>query len=41
MRAYEDMGVLMTTWFSNPKFLDKTGQPVALTEVVSLFRTGV
>jgi hypothetical protein len=31
MRAYEDMGVLMTTWFSNPKFLDKTGQPVALT----------
>ena len=31
MRAYEYMGVLMATWFSNPKFLDKTGKPLELT----------
>lgn len=30
MRAYEYMGVLMGTWFSNPQFLDKFGNPVAL-----------
>lgn len=30
MRAYEDMGVLMATWFSNPKFLDARGQPIPL-----------
>ena len=30
MRAYEDMGVLMATWFSNPKFLDAQGFPVPL-----------
>jgi hypothetical protein len=31
MRAYENMGVLMATWFSNPKFLDSFGNPMALT----------
>ncbi len=31
MRAYENMGVLMATWFSNPKFLDKLGIPITLT----------
>ena len=30
MRAYENMGVLMATWFSDPKFLDKFGNPVPL-----------
>ena len=44
MRAYEDMAMLMATWFSNPKFLDQSGQPVSLTDaagprsVVSLIR---
>jgi hypothetical protein len=31
MRAYENMGVLMATWFSNPIFLDSLGNPVVLT----------
>jgi hypothetical protein len=31
MRAYENMGVLMATWFSNPKFLDSFGNPIVLT----------
>jgi hypothetical protein len=30
-RAYEDMGVVITTWFSSPKFLDKECQPLPLT----------
>ena len=30
-RAYRDVAVLMATWFTSPKFLDKSGQPVALT----------
>jgi hypothetical protein len=30
-RAYRDVAILMATWFTNPKFLDKFGQPVALT----------
>src|SRR5208282_5145806 len=28
MRAYEDMGVLMSTWFTQPRFLDKSGSPL-------------
>jgi len=31
MRTYEDMGVLMAIWFSQPKFLDKSGSPLPLT----------
>lgn len=30
MRAYENMGVLMATWFSDPQFLDKLGNPIPL-----------
>ena len=30
MRACEYTGVVMGTWFSNPKFLDAAGNPVAL-----------
>lgn len=30
MRAWEYVGVLLGTWHSNPKFLDKLGNPVAL-----------
>jgi hypothetical protein len=29
--AYEYMGVLIATWFSNPKFLDARGEPLPLT----------
>ena len=29
-RAQEDMGVIMGTWFSNPKFLDAVGRPLPL-----------
>ena len=29
-RAYEDMGIVMSTWFSLPKFLDKECRPLAL-----------
>ena len=32
-RAYEDIGVLMSTWFSQPRFLDKSGSPLPLTVV--------
>lgn len=28
--AYENMGVLMSTWFSDPKFLDDQGNPIPL-----------
>ncbi len=31
VRAYEDMGVLMSTWFTQPRFLDKSGSPLPLT----------
>jgi len=31
MRTYEDMGVIMAIWFSQPKFLDKSGSPLPLT----------
>lgn len=31
LRAYENMGALMATWFSNPEFLDEMGNPVPLT----------
>ena len=31
MRAYEDMGVLMATWYSQPRFLNKLGEPLPLT----------
>jgi hypothetical protein len=30
MRIWEYTGLLMTTWYSNPKFLDKLGNPVPL-----------
>jgi hypothetical protein len=30
-RTYESMGILMSTWFSSSKFLDKECQPVPLT----------
>jgi hypothetical protein len=44
MRIYEDMGVLMAIWFSQPKFLDKSGCPLPLSiatgphSVVNLIR---
>jgi|GEM_PF-3039212 len=28
--TYEDMGIIVATWYGNPKFLDKLGQPVPL-----------
>jgi hypothetical protein len=31
IRAYEDMGMVMSTWFSLPKFLDLEGHPLPLT----------
>ena len=31
MHAYEDLGVLMSTWFSHPGFLDGEGRPLPLT----------
>jgi hypothetical protein len=31
IRAYEDMGIVMSTWFSMPKFLDREGHPLPLT----------
>ena len=31
IRAYEDMGMVMSTWFSNPKFLDQESHPLPLT----------
>lgn len=30
MHAYEDVGILMSTWYTNPKFLDKSGSPLPL-----------
>ena len=30
-RTYEDMGMVMSTWFSSPKFLDKDCQPISIT----------
>jgi hypothetical protein len=29
-RAYEDMGIVMTTWFSAPNFLDRECRPIPL-----------
>jgi hypothetical protein len=31
VRAYEDMGIVMSTWFSLPKFLDRESRPLPLT----------
>jgi hypothetical protein len=31
LRAYEEMGTVMSTWFSSPEFLDGEGRPVPLT----------
>src|SRR5580700_718444 len=31
VRAYEDMGIVMSTWFSLPRFLDKECHPLPLT----------
>jgi hypothetical protein len=31
VRAYEDMGIVMSTWFSLPKFLDSDSRPLPLT----------
>jgi len=31
IRAYEDMGIVMSAWFSSPKFLDREGHPLPLT----------
>ena len=31
VRAYEDMGMVMSTWFSLPRFLDKDCRPLPLT----------
>lgn len=30
MRAWEYLGVLLGTWYSNPRFLDRLGNPIAL-----------
>lgn len=30
VRAYEDMGMVMSTWFSHPRYLDKEGRPLRL-----------
>jgi hypothetical protein len=31
VRAYEDMGMVMSTWYSQPRFLDSEGRPLPLT----------
>jgi hypothetical protein len=31
VRAYEDMGTIMSTWFSMPRFLDEESRPLPLT----------
>lgn len=31
VRAYEDMGTIMSAWFSQPKFLDQESRPLPLT----------
>jgi len=33
VRAYEDMGMIMSAWFSIPRFLDRDGRPVPLNAV--------
>jgi hypothetical protein len=33
VRAYEDMGMIMSAWFSLPRFLDPAGRPLPLTAV--------
>lgn len=30
--SHEEMGVIMATWFSEPKFLDEAGNPIPLTQ---------
>jgi hypothetical protein len=30
VRAYEDMGMVMSTWFSHPRYLDKESRPLRL-----------
>lgn len=30
VEAYEEMGMIMSTWFTKPKFLDELGQPARL-----------
>jgi hypothetical protein len=30
MRAYEDLGIAISAWFTNPTFLDKSGAPLPL-----------
>jgi hypothetical protein len=43
-RAYEEMGIVMSTWFSSPRFLDKECHPLPLTagsgpqSIISLVR---
>jgi len=32
VRTYDDIGVIMATWFSDPKFLDQLGNPVPLSQ---------
>ncbi|HEY3656737.1 MAG TPA: hypothetical protein VGL34_17345 [Steroidobacteraceae bacterium] len=32
VRTYDDMGVIMATWFSNPKFLNAAGYPLPLSQ---------
>lgn len=31
VRAYEQMGIVLSTWFSNPKYLDKDSRPLPIT----------
>jgi hypothetical protein len=33
VRIYDDMGVIMATWFSDPRFLDASGHPLPLSEL--------
>ena len=30
LRVYEEMGAIVATWYSDPRFLDKTGNPLPL-----------
>lgn len=32
VRTYDDMGVIMATWFSDPRFLDRLGNPLPLSQ---------
>ena len=36
VRAYEEMGTVMSTWFSLPRFLDANGLPIRLTATKGL-----